>query len=44
MIQQIPEARGGLYVTEAQPQSFGLSGGARNLLLVTFEEREKAQR
>jgi len=29
----------GLYATEVQPQSFGL-GRHRNLLLVTFEERE----
>ncbi len=29
----------GLYATEVQPQSFGL-GLCRNLLLVTFEERE----
>jgi hypothetical protein len=29
----------GLYATEVQPQSFGL-GLSRNLLLVTFEERE----
>lgn len=29
----------GLYATEVQPQSFGL-GRSRNLLLVTFEERE----
>ncbi|MEO7730519.1 MAG: hypothetical protein ABIY55_06065, partial [Kofleriaceae bacterium] len=28
----------GLYITEAQPQSFGL-GFRRNLLLVTFNER-----
>jgi hypothetical protein len=29
----------GLYVTEAQPQSFGLGLGQRNLLLATFNER-----
>jgi hypothetical protein len=29
----------GLYATEVQPQSFGL-GRSRNLLLVTFDERE----
>jgi hypothetical protein len=29
----------GLYATEVQPTSFGL-GLSRNLLLVTFEERE----
>lgn len=33
----------GLYATEVQPQSFGL-GLSRNLLLVTFEEREVAVR
>lgn len=33
----------GLYATEVQPQSFGL-GLARNLLLVTFDEREQSVR
>jgi hypothetical protein len=33
----------GLYATEVQPQSFGL-GLSRNLLLVTFDEREIAIR
>lgn len=33
----------GLYATEVQPQSFGL-GLSRNLLLVTFEERELGAR
>jgi hypothetical protein len=33
----------GLYATEVQPQSFGI-GLSRNLLLVTFEERERAAR
>jgi hypothetical protein len=33
----------GLYATEVQPQSFGL-GLCRNLLLVTFEERELGPR
>ena len=33
----------GLFATEVQPQSFGL-GLSRNLLLVTFEERELAAR
>lgn len=33
----------GLYATEVQPQSFGL-GLSRNLLLVTFDEREVAVR
>ena len=30
-----------LVVVEAQPRSAGLSGGQRNLLLVTFRERDK---
>ncbi|MBI4508734.1 MAG: hypothetical protein HY698_03795 [Deltaproteobacteria bacterium] len=33
----------GLYATEVAPQSFGL-GSARNLLLVTFDERELGPR
>lgn len=33
----------GLYVVEVQPQSFGL-GLSRNLLLVTFQERDVATR
>jgi hypothetical protein len=33
----------GLYATQVQPQSFGL-GRARNLLLVTFEDRETSVR
>lgn len=41
VIQAIPKERGGLYITECQPQSFGLSGGERNLLLCTFEERAR---
>jgi hypothetical protein len=36
---QAVRARPGLYASEVQPQSFGL-GRARNLLLVTFQERE----
>jgi hypothetical protein len=32
----------GFFCTEAQPQSFGLSGGERNLLICTFESRDKA--
>lgn len=44
LIQAIPTERGGLYCTEAQPQSFGLSGGMRNLLLCAFEEREQGLR
>jgi len=30
----------GFYCTEAQPRSFGLSGGERNLLLCTYEARD----
>ena len=30
----------GLVVTQAQPRSYGLSGGRRNLLLVTFRARD----
>lgn len=33
----------GLYATQVQPESFGL-GSARNLLLVTFEDREVSVR
>lgn len=33
----------GLYATRVEPQSFGL-GGARNLLFVTFEDRELSVR
>jgi hypothetical protein len=33
----------GLYATRVEPQSFGL-GGARNLLIVTFEDREVSAR
>lgn len=36
---QAVRSRPGLYATEVQPQSFGL-GRSRNLLLVTFQERE----
>lgn len=39
VIQTIHPERGSLYCTEAQVQSFGLSGGARNLLVCTFEPR-----
>ena len=42
LIQQV-RTPPGLYATEVVPASFGLSGGKRNLLLVTFEEREKAR-
>ena len=31
----------GLYATEPRSASFGLSGGERNLLIVTFEDREQ---
>lgn len=41
VIQTIHAERGGLYCTEAQVQSFGLSGGARNLLICTFEPRAR---
>lgn len=34
----------GFYCTEAQPASFGLSGGERNLLLCTFEPRDQSYR
>lgn len=44
LIQAIKTSTGGLFVTEVQPQSFGLSGGERNLLLCTFEEREQGLR
>jgi len=40
LIQTVPDPPG-LYATEPQPRSFGLSGGERNLLLVTFEDREQ---
>lgn len=36
---QAVRSRPGLYATEVQPQSFGL-GRSRNLLLVTFQERD----
>lgn len=32
---------GGYFCTEAQPQSFGLRGGARNLLLCTYVNRDR---
>lgn len=44
LVQSIDALRGGLYITEVQPQSFGLSGGERNLLIATFEEREQGFR
>ena len=44
LIQSVDPERGGMYVVESTPASFGLSGGERNLLLVRFEERAKAVR
>lgn len=44
LIQAIDPEKGGMYVVEATPASFGLSGGERNLLLVRLEERAKAVR
>jgi hypothetical protein len=38
LIQAVPTPPG-LYVVEAQPRSHGLSGGTRNLLVVTLRER-----
>ncbi len=32
----------GYFCTEAQPQSFGLSGGERNLLLCTYKTRDSS--
>ncbi len=42
----IQDLRGedGLFCTEAQPASFGLSGGRRNLLVAVFEQRDKSYR
>lgn len=40
LVQTVPDPPG-LYATEPQPRGFGLSGGKRNLLLVTFEDREQ---
>lgn len=34
----------GLYVTEAEPMSMGLSGLKRNILLLTLEDRERSVR
>lgn len=45
LVQSVP-AKPGLYVTEARPTGFGLGMARprRNLLLVTFEDRELATR
>lgn len=42
LIEQIPNPPG-LYATQVQSRSFGLSSLKRNLLLVTFEERRVAE-
>jgi hypothetical protein len=39
LIETIPDPPG-LFATEPQSRGYGLSGGKRNLLLVTFEDRE----
>lgn len=44
LIMKLGLAAEGLFLTEAQPRSFGLSGGARNLLMCTFDCREKTFR
>lgn len=44
LIQNLGEDGGGLFCTEAQPRSFGLSGGERNILLATFVSRDKTYR
>lgn len=43
LVQQVPNPPG-LFCTEAHPASFGLSGGQRNLLLCTFEDRASSIR
>lgn len=40
---QTVNAPDGYFCVESQPQSFGLAGGERNLLLCTYARREKAQ-
>lgn len=40
VIQKLGLNGAGVYAVEVQPQSFGLSGGERNLLVVTFTDRE----
>jgi hypothetical protein len=41
-IQKLGLDQEGFYCTEVQPASFGLSGGKRNLLLCTYERRDRA--
>ena len=43
-VQRFLVERGGLYITEAQTQSFGLIGARRNLLVCTVEERAQGAR
>jgi hypothetical protein len=40
LVQAVPTPPG-LFCEEAQPRSYGLSGGARNLLVCTFRERTR---
>jgi hypothetical protein len=42
LIEAIPNPPG-LFVTEPRSSSFGLSGGARNLLVVTLKDREQGK-
>jgi hypothetical protein len=44
LVQAVSPTRGGMYVVEATPAGFGLSGGERNLLLVRLEERAQGYR
>ncbi|TBR17485.1 MAG: hypothetical protein EPO57_09130 [Chitinophagaceae bacterium] len=44
LVQAVKSSSGGLFATESQPQSFGLCGGERNLLIVSFDEREQGLR
>ena len=39
LVETVPNPPG-LFATEPQSRAFGLSGGKRNLLVVTFEDRE----
>ncbi len=41
LVQEVPTPPG-LYCVEAQPRSYGLSGGERNLLVCTFRERQRS--
>ncbi len=43
LIELVNPKAGGLYITEAQPQSFGLSGGERNLLVCTLDQRDQGK-